>query len=192
MATPLDTRIPPPLWTLGLATAQWLLAGRPDYRHRPGPARFLFAGTIGTLSAAVGIAAVTQFVDRRTTVHPGAPGHASVLVTDRIFGFSRNPMYLALTGMLVTNAAWLGSVRAVIPVAAETAVLTAFQILPEERALREKFGEPYEEYRRRVPRWIGLPRSGLSRTTRPRFGYSAPDDHRSARHPRQWCPAQRP
>lgn len=158
MATPLDARIPPPVWTLGMATAQWLLAGRPDYRRRPGPVRFLFAGTIGTLSAVLGIAAAAQFVSHKTTIHPGTPAHARIIVTDRVFGFTRNPMYLALTGMLVTNAAWLGSVRAIIPVAAQTAILTTFQILPEERALQEKFGRPYEEYRSRVPRWIGLPR----------------------------------
>ena len=44
MATPLDTRIPPPVRTLGLGVAQWLLAGRPDLRRRPGPVRFVAAG----------------------------------------------------------------------------------------------------------------------------------------------------
>lgn len=157
MATPLDTLIPPPVWTLGLGTAQWLLAGRPDYRHRPGPARFFFAGIVGTLSAGIGIAAVTEFVRRGTTVHPNAPEHASVLVTDRIYRYTRNPMYLALTGVLVTNAAWLGSVRAVAPIPLLTAALTTFQIMPEERALQERFGVDYVDYRRRVPRWIGWP-----------------------------------
>ena len=160
MATPLDTRIPPPVWMLGAAAAQWLLAGRPDYRHRPGPARFFLAGTIGTISAAVGIAAVQQFIARGTTVHPEAPGRASVLVTNRIYQYTRNPMYLALTGALVTNAAWLGSVRTVLPVPAFTAAVTAFQVLPEERALAERFGRDYEEYRQRVPRWLGRRRPG--------------------------------
>lgn len=155
MATPLDTRIPPPLWALGLGVAQWLLAGRPDLRRRPGPARFFAAGLIGTASAAVGVAAVTEFIRRGTTVHPGTPEHASVLVTERVYRFTRNPMYLALTGALVTHAAWLGSVRAVVPVAALAAILTRFQILPEEQALKERFGEDYHEYLRRVPRWIG-------------------------------------
>lgn len=158
MATPLDTRIPPPLWALGLGVTQWLLAGRPDYRRHPGTARFLLAGTIGTISAGIGVAAVTEFLRRGTTVHPGTPEHATVLVTDRIYRFTRNPMYLALTGGLVTNAAWLGSLPAVAPVGVLAAVLTRFQILPEERALAERFGEEYTEYRRRVPRWVGRPR----------------------------------
>lgn len=157
MATPLDTRIPPPIWTLGLGVAQWLLAGRPAYRHRPGPARFLAAGVVGTASAVLGIAAVTEFVRRGTTLHPGAPEHASVLVTERVYRFTRNPMYLALTGALVTHAAWLGSARAVPPIAALAGILTVVQILPEERALQERFGEAYASYRRRVPRWLGVP-----------------------------------
>ena len=138
-----------------MAAAQWLLAGCPDYRRRPGPARFFFAGTVGTLSAAVGIAAVQEFVARGTTVHPGSPEHASVLVTDRIYQYTRNPMYLALTGALVTNAAWLGSVRSVLPIPAFTSILTAVQILPEEHALQERFGPTYAQYRRQVPRWLG-------------------------------------
>jgi protein-S-isoprenylcysteine O-methyltransferase Ste14 len=28
-------------------------------------------------------------------------------------------------------------------------------ILPEERFLHEKFGATYDDYRRRVPRWVG-------------------------------------
>lgn len=155
MGTPLDTRIPPPVWTLGLGVAQWLLAGRPDPRRRPGPARFLLAGLVGTASAAVGIAAVAEFVRRGTTVHPGRPEHASALVTDRIYRFTRNPMYLALAGTLVTHAAWLGSLRAVAPIAALAAILTRFQILPEEEALKARFGHEYHAYLQQVPRWIG-------------------------------------
>lgn len=168
MATPLDTRIPPPVWTLGLGVAQWLLAGRPDYRRRPGPARFFFAGIVGTVSAGIGIAAVTQFVRRGTTFHPEEPERASVLVTDRIYRYTRNPMYLALTGALVTNAAWLGSVRAVAPIPALTAILTTFQILPEEDALQERFGDAYAQYRRRVPRWIAWPAPGARPGTKDR------------------------
>ncbi|MEA5153994.1 isoprenylcysteine carboxylmethyltransferase family protein [Raineyella sp.] len=180
MATPLDTRIPPPAWTLGLGVVQWLLAGRPDYRRRPGPARFLVAGTVGTASAVLGIAAVSEFIRRGTTVHPGTPEHASTLVTERVYRFTRNPMYLSLTGALVTNAAWLGSVRAVAPVAALAGILTAVQILPEERALQDLFGETYEDYRRRVPRWLGVPGHGGRRDPEPghhgRAGHGSDSD----------------
>ena len=86
---------------------------------------------------------------------PHHPDDATTLVTDGLYAYTRNPMYLALTGALVTNAAWLGSLRAVPPVAAFTAILTTVQIRPEEEALQQRFGDDYREYRRRVPRWIG-------------------------------------
>lgn len=168
MATPLDLRIPPVAWTLGLGVAQWLLAGRPDYRRLPGPARLLVVGSVGAASAVVGIAAIGEFNRRGTTLHPGTPGHASVLVSNGVYRCTRNPMYLALTGSLVTHAAWLGSVRAAVPVAGLAAALTVFQILPEERALRERFGQDYVDYCRQVPRWLGW--GGLMR---PRCGICA-------------------
>ncbi len=160
MTTPLDTRIPPVAWTLGLAVAQWAIAGRPDPRRRPGPARLVCAGAVGAASTAVGVAALREFFRRGTTVHPGQPGHASVLVGHGIYRHTRNPMYLALTGSLVAHAAWLGSVRALVPVAALSSALTAFQIVPEERALRERFGPEFADYCRQVPRWLGPRRPG--------------------------------
>ena len=88
-------------------------------------------------------------------------------MTNRIYQYTRNPMYLALTGALVTNAAWLGSVRTVLPVPAFTAAVTAFQVLPEERALAERFGRDYEEYRQRVPAgWAGGGRAQPSSSSR--------------------------
>lgn len=160
MATPLDTRIKPPIWTAALGLTQWLLAGRPSLRKRPGRVRFLAAGIAGTVTAAVGITALAQFSRHETTFDPETPELASALVTDGIYGYTRNPMYLALTGALVTHAVWLGSLRAIPPVAALAVVLTAFQIRPEERALEQIFGDEYRDYMNQVPRWLGWPSEG--------------------------------
>ena len=154
MATRLDTRVPPPVWTLGMAAAQWLLAGCPDYRRRPGPARFFFAGTVGTLSAVVGIAAVQEFVARGTTVHPGSPEHASVLVTDRIYQYTRNPMYLGFFLFLAGWAALLSNLVAFALLPAFIAYMNRFQIQPEERALTQQFGTEFQSYMQRVRRWV--------------------------------------
>ena len=96
MATPLDTRIKPPIWTAALGLTQWLLAGRPSLRKRPGRVRFLAAGIAGTVTAAVGITALAQFNRHETTFDPETPELASALVTDGIYGYTRNPMCLAL------------------------------------------------------------------------------------------------
>jgi protein-S-isoprenylcysteine O-methyltransferase Ste14 len=112
------------------------------------------------VTAAVGITALAQFNRHETTFDPETPELASALVTDGIYGYTRNPMYLALTGALVTHAVWLGSLRAIPPVAALAVVLTAFQIRPEERALEQIFGDEYRDYMNQVPRWLGWPSEG--------------------------------
>ena len=38
--------------------------------------------------------------------------------------------------------------------AAFVGYITRFQIVPEERALAGRFGAAYEDYRRRVRRWV--------------------------------------
>lgn len=56
---------------------------------------------------------------------------------------------LALAGWVVA----IGSTVAAVVVAAFVLFLGRFQIRPEERLLSAKFGEAFEDYRRRVRRW---------------------------------------
>ena len=51
---------------------------------------------------------------------------------------------------------------ALLPVAGFVAVIDRTQIRAEEEALRERFGEAYAAYARRVPRWVGPVRSGAA------------------------------
>lgn len=84
---------------------------------------------------------------------PGQPTHK--IVTTGVFSFSRNPLYLGgiaiLVGLaLVLNLPWL--IVLLLP-----AIVACHYILivPEERCLRDKFGEEYRLYTERVGRWIG-------------------------------------
>ena len=60
------------------------------------------------------------------------------LFTGRMYAWSRNPIY---AGLLVAGAAALTT-----------------KVRHEEVRLRERFGDDYEAYRRRTPRFFGLPR----------------------------------
>ena len=70
------------------------------------------------------------------------------------FRFSRNPMYLALTGLYLgiavsVNALW---VIVLLPVALVS--ITIGVIAREESYLERKFGTEYTSYRSTVRRWL--------------------------------------
>jgi len=98
------------------------------------------------------LSAGRAFMKQGTTVKPFED--SSALVTTGVFRFTRNPMYLGLTSILVGIAILLGSL-------APFAVCTLFAVLMdlrfirvEERMLEAKFGDACREYRGRVRRWI--------------------------------------
>jgi len=83
-----------------------------------------------------------------------APGE---LLTDGVFARSRNPRYLAFM-VAILGFALLLNYPALYAVLALCVPGLYFVVLLEERELRGRFGEQYEEYCRRVPRF--LPRWG--------------------------------
>ncbi len=149
-------RIPPPVLTLLAGVLMvWLDRHHPVLDLLSGWGRWL--GIFLVVAAiALTLTAMLQFKRASTTVNPLQPERASRLVTDGIFAYSRNPMYLAMLLLLLAGVALrLGSLTPwlVLPVLA--AALTWLQILPEERALEHNFGDTYLAYRRRTGRWLG-------------------------------------
>jgi protein-S-isoprenylcysteine O-methyltransferase Ste14 len=67
---------------------------------------------------------------------------------------SRNPMYVGLLLLLAGWALHLSHPLALLGLPAFVAYMNRFQIAPEERALRAKFGPAYEDYARAVRRWL--------------------------------------
>jgi protein-S-isoprenylcysteine O-methyltransferase Ste14 len=146
-------RLIPPAWALGIGIGQRSLAtalGRHDY-----PGRRALTATLGIAGAGVMTTAVWQFWRARTTFDPIAPHRASSLVTTGLYSRSRNPIYIADVLVLAAHAAWLGQPLALLGIPALAATLHP-QIRAEETALQERFGQEYEAYVARVPRWVGL------------------------------------
>lgn len=106
------------------------------------------------LALAVVVIAVRGFRKAKTTVDPFHPDSAAAIVTSGIYRFTRNPMYLGFLLALVAVAVFLGNwISALMPLVF-VVYMNRFQISPEERALRAKFGAPYEAYLRSVRRWL--------------------------------------
>ncbi|MGI9289393.1 MAG: methyltransferase family protein [Pseudomonadales bacterium] len=80
--------------------------------------------------------------------------NVTALVTDGIYRYTRNPMYLGMALVLLGTALLLSSLLAMLVIPVFLGVIQARFILPEEQMLRELFGSDYEEYCRRVRRWL--------------------------------------
>ncbi len=63
-------------------------------------------------------------------------------------------MYLGLFIMLVGWACYLANIAALPFPFLFVIVITRLQIVPEERALRQRFGIEFERYKHTVRRWI--------------------------------------
>jgi protein-S-isoprenylcysteine O-methyltransferase Ste14 len=86
------------------------------------------------------------------TPAPIAP--TRTLVVKGLHRYVRNPMYIGVA-LVMAGQAWLfGSAH--IAIYSILMLLTAhtFVILYEEPTLKKQFGEEYDHYRARVPRWI--------------------------------------
>ncbi|MBW3533925.1 MAG: isoprenylcysteine carboxylmethyltransferase family protein [Gemmatimonadetes bacterium] len=80
------------------------------------------------------------------------------LVTDGPFRWSRNPMYLGAVLILAGIALLYGTLSPWLVPPAFAVVAARRFILPEERLLSERLGEPYRLYRSTVGRWLGRAR----------------------------------
>lgn len=83
------------------------------------------------------------------------PGGGTRRILDRgPFGFSRNPLYIGLIVLDVGLTLLWPSTWALLLTPVGIALLQWGAIVPEERYLSAKFGSAYEDYRRRVRRWL--------------------------------------
>ncbi len=89
-----------------------------------------------------------------TTVNPLRPGSTTHLVTSGIYRYTRNPMYLGHSVMLLGWAVFLHNAVAFLAVPAFMLYISRFQIQPEERHLAARFPEAYASFCRQAPRWL--------------------------------------
>lgn len=119
----------------------------------PRPVRALAVGTL-LAGGAFGVAAGSAHGGLLTPrVEP--PSEAELLTTG-VYELSRNPIY---AGLLAAGGAWAVLRRRPEPVVAWLVLLAALtaKARHEERRLAARFGTRYAEYRRRTPRFVGLP-----------------------------------
>lgn len=150
----LELKIPPPVLALGLALLMWLTSLVFEPLPMPFGVRLGTALALVAIGQSISISGILLFRRAGTTVNPFKPDATSSLVTNGIYRFTRNPMYIGLLLTLLGWAAFLSSPPALLYLAAFVLYMNRFQIEPEERALSSLFGADYAAYQTRVRRWL--------------------------------------
>ncbi len=146
--------IPPPVIAAIIGALMWavdrtLSFGKIEFDFREAAALVLAA--IGLLLIAI---AVVHFIAARTSINPLRPSRASHLITNGVYAISRNPIYLGDLLMLAAFAVWLGNALNAALLVLFIGYINRYQIVPEERALAQRFGPAYAAYCSRVRRWL--------------------------------------
>lgn len=150
----LELKIPPVLVSVLFAALMWLLATiTPGVPILPILKKGLLVLFVG-LAAWPGLSSVATFKKANTTVNPLNPDACSSLVVSGMYRHSRNPMYLALLLVLIGWGFYLANPFSLLAAGGFVIYMNRFQIQPEERALEKAFGEEFNNYRKRVRRWI--------------------------------------
>ena len=148
----MKTKIPPPILALVMIVLIYLsslFVESITYKYQ-GSLSVLFI----ILGAACALPSFKLFAKFKTTITPLKPSDATALVTEGMYRYSRNPMYLGLLLWTIASTIWFGTWFGIIINIVFIFLINFLQIIPEEEALLEIFGEEYEEYKKNVRRWI--------------------------------------
>tara|TARA_B100001113_G_scaffold169697_1_gene138812 strand:+ start:128 stop:574 length:447 start_codon:yes stop_codon:yes gene_type:complete len=148
----METKIPPPIVTLVFGLSIYFSRG--IFQVVEIKYSFYFGILLLLLGFVILISAVRLFRKDKTTVNPLSPEQASKLVTDGIFKYSRNPMYLGMALVLGSVAVFFNLTGGIILIALFCAYITKFQIIPEEKAMKDLFSDDFEKYKKVTRRWI--------------------------------------
>jgi protein-S-isoprenylcysteine O-methyltransferase Ste14 len=149
----LENKVPPPIVALLIGAGMWAVA---RLSPLPGgsPLRLTVACGLAGLGVLVAMLGMLAFRRAKTTINPVNIAAASSIVTSGVYRYTRNPMYVGLTLMLVGWAVYMAAPFALVGPAMFMLFITRFQIIPEERVLTSKFGGEYRKYQERVRRWL--------------------------------------
>ena len=98
--------------------------------------------------------AAKQFKASNTTINPTKPETASVLVSNGVFSYSRNPMYLGMLIIIIGFSIIHNPIAIIVFMPLWIIYMINFQIIPEEEAMKIRFKEEFLNYSKKTRRWI--------------------------------------
>jgi protein-S-isoprenylcysteine O-methyltransferase Ste14 len=129
------------LWAIGLRpNSLWM--------------RILTVVTMAGMGLVVIAFAIQNLLHARTLLNQAVPQRTSYLVTEGVYSWSRNPMYLGLLMLLLAIARAFDSFAQYLGPLLFFVLVDRLQIPAEERALSKAFGDEYSTYMSKVRRWL--------------------------------------
>ncbi|GAB3642956.1 methyltransferase family protein [Spirosoma arcticum] len=118
----------------------------------PNQTALLIGAAVVLIGLPILLLAFRQMIRNKTTIHPA--GTTTTIVSNGLYAYTRNPMYLALTLLyigvsIMVNAYW--GLLLLVPLL----ILVQKGIIErEEHYLTQKFGDEYLRYKGQVRRWL--------------------------------------
>lgn len=147
----LRSRFPPPVILLIFVVGDCLTA---NPRFTFGLVTQVLSLAIAAVSLGIILTTAWHMHVSRTTLNPLQADKTTTLVTHGCYAWSRNPIYLGLTGMQFAVALWMGSLPGMIAVPLFMLVVAWLHIDFEEFELHKRFGAQWEHYTKQVRRWL--------------------------------------
>ena len=145
-------KIPPPLLVLILVISNYFSSKKIDLILLPN--QNLISFIILLVGVLILINPILKFIKSKTTIDPIKFKKVNKLITSGIYKYSRNPMYLGLLMIVISNTIFFLNIFSIITPILFYFWINKFQIKREEIFLTEKFGDEYLLYMTNTRRWI--------------------------------------
>lgn len=147
-----QVKFPPPMMFISMIlVAMALELAVPMGFKLPEPVHYMglllpLVGSLALLKIAI------NFRQKSTNIEPWKP--TSTVIVDGIYAYSRNPIYLLFCSYPIGIGLFVGKGWVILSTLPSLVLVYQFAIAPEERYLTQKFGDDYQDYCRKVPRWL--------------------------------------
>jgi protein-S-isoprenylcysteine O-methyltransferase Ste14 len=143
---------PPPLIFLSGLLIGWLLGWAYPLRFSLGALAIPVGGLLALTGATLIALPWLQMRKAKTNIEPWKP--TTAIVSDGIYGVTRNPVYLGVSSIYLGICAAFGLVWPLVMLPLVLIVIQKGVIEREESYLEAKFGTDYLDYKSNVRRWL--------------------------------------
>ena len=145
-------KIPPTILTLLFLIFNYILSF--NFPKIYIPYKFFFTTLLLIFGFYIVIRSSRLFAQAKTSIDPLRPFKSTSLITNDIYKYSRNPMYLGYLLIIIGSSVYLGNVISIIIISLFIFTINFLQIIPEEETLKDIYGPRYDEYLSKVRRWF--------------------------------------